>query len=159
MSMFQYKTEQFLPICMDEAWSFFSSPKNLSTITPDELDFKILTVLNDEEIYEGMKIDYIVKPLFKIPVHWQTEIIKVKKGMFFLDKQLKGPYKVWEHSHTFRSINGGVLMHDEINYELPFGILGNIAHNLLIRKKIENIFMYRKKNLEKIFITHEPILN
>ena len=89
MSMFQYKTEQFLPIDIEEAWSFFSSPKNLATITPAELDFKILSDLNNEEIYEGMKIDYIVKPLLKIPIHWQTEIIKVNKKNFFTDRQLK----------------------------------------------------------------------
>jgi ligand-binding SRPBCC domain-containing protein len=55
MSMYQYKTEQFLPIYLEEAWNFFSSPKNLATITPDELDFKILTEINDQEIFEGMK--------------------------------------------------------------------------------------------------------
>ncbi len=81
--MFQYKTEQFLPIDIEKAWKFFSSPENLKTITPDELDFKILTDIGDEEIYEGMKIDYMVKPLFKISVRWQTEIIKIKKTELF----------------------------------------------------------------------------
>lgn len=155
MSMFQYKAEQFLPISVDEAWAFFSSPKNLATITPAELDFKILSKVNDEDIYEGMIIDYIVKPLFKIPVHWQTEICTVKKGKFFTDRQLKGPYKLWEHTHTFEKMTNGVLMHDIINYQLPFGFLGNIAHTVLVKKKIENIFIYRKNILEKIFTTNE----
>ena len=159
MSTFQYKTEQFLPIGIDEAWSFFSSPKNLATITPAELDFKILSDVNDEEIYEGMKIDYIVKPLFKIPVHWQTEIIKVNKANSFTDRQLKGPYKVWEHTHTFNILNNGILMHDVINYQLPFGFAGNIAHALLVKKKIEHIFAYRKNILEKIFIQNKHALN
>ncbi len=158
MSMFQYKTEQFLPISIDEAWDFFSSPKNLATITPAELEFKILSDLNNEEIYEGMKIDYIVKPILKIPILWQTEIIKVNKGNFFTDRQLKGPYEVWEHTHIFKVINNGVLMHDVINYQLPFGFIGNIAHALLVKKKIENIFTYRKNILEKIF-RNEHVLN
>jgi ligand-binding SRPBCC domain-containing protein len=156
--MFQYKTEQFLPIGVEAAWSFFSSPKNLATITPAELDFKILSDLNDEEIYEGMKIDYTVKPLFKIPMHWQTEIIKVNKGKNFTDRQVTGPYKIWEHTHTFRPVKGGMLMEDIINYQLPYGFIGNLAHTFLVKKKIDNIFIYRKNILEKIF-KNEHVLN
>lgn len=159
MSMYQYKAEQFLPIDVEEAWMFFSSAKNLATITPDKLDFKILTQLNNEEIFEGMKIDYIVKPLLKIPVHWQTEIIKVSRGVSFTDTQLKGPYKIWEHTHIFKAVAGGVLMNDVINYQLPFGVIGDIAHALFVKKKIENIFIYRKKILEKIFLKNEYVLN
>ncbi len=152
MSIFQYKTEQFLPISIDKAWDFFSSPKNLSLITPPEMDFKILTQLNGKEIYEGMLIDYTVKPLLGIAMHWQTKICNVEKNKVFADTQLKGPYKLWEHTHTFKEIEGGVLMNDVINYELPLGFIGNIAHSLFIKNKIENIFVYRKKVLEKIFI-------
>lgn len=149
--MYQYKTEQFLAVDIGEAWEFFSSPKNLLTIIPPELDFKILTQLKEEDIFEGMRIDYIVKPLFNIPVRWQTEIFKVKKGMHFTDRQLKGPYKLWEHTHTFKAVKSGVMMQDVINYELPFGILGKFAHAVLVKKKIEKIFAYRRNILEKLF--------
>ncbi len=149
--MHQFKAEQFLPITMDKAWDFFSSPHNLSAITPPEMDFVILSQLNGEEIYEGMKIDYTVKPLFGIPVRWQTEICKVKKLSFFTDRQTKGPYKVWEHSHTFIEKDNGVLMTDVVNYKLPFGLLGRFAEWLLVRKKINAIFDYRKTILEKLF--------
>lgn len=152
MSVFQYKAEQFLPIDIEKAWDFFSSPKNLSVITPPEMGFKILTELNGKEIHDGMLIDYTVKPLLGIAMHWQTKIRDVEKHKVFADSQLKGPYKSWEHTHTFEEINNGVLMKDIINYELPFGFIGDIAHTLLVKKKIENIFAYRKSVLEKIFI-------
>ncbi|MBC8046328.1 MAG: SRPBCC family protein [Fimbriimonadaceae bacterium] len=152
--MHQFKAEQFFPIDKKRAWDFFSSPKNLSKITPPEMDFKILSPLNGEEIFEGMKIDYTVKPLFGISVRWQTEICKVKNQKYFTDSQLKGPYKVWEHTHTFTEVTGGVNMQDVINYQLPFGFIGNVAHSLFVRKKIENIFSYRKQILEKIFISN-----
>lgn len=152
MSVFQYKAEQFLPIDIEKAWDFFSSPKNLSVITPPEMGFKILTELNGKEIHDGMLIDYTVKPLLGIAMHWQTKICSVEKHKVFADTQLKGPYKSWEHTHTFEKINNGVLMKDIINYELPFGFIGDIAHTLLVKKKIENIFAYRKSVLEKIFI-------
>lgn len=149
--MFQYKTEQFLPISVETAWKFFSSPQNLATITPAGLDFKIVTVLKEEEIYEGMKIEYTLKPLFKVPLCWKTEIVNVKKECFFTDRQLKGPYKIWEHTHTFTASKEGVWVQDIVNYQLPLGILGRIAYVLFVKNKIEKIFTYRKNILEKIF--------
>jgi ligand-binding SRPBCC domain-containing protein len=149
--MHQFKTEQWLPVTVDEAWRFFSSPKNLSVITPPELDFKIVTRLTDEDIYEGMLIDYVVKPLFGIPVRWRTGISRVLFHEYFADRQLKGPYTSWEHVHYFREEKGGVMMIDEVNYTLPFGVLGRILHKILIRKKIEYIFSFRRQILEKIF--------
>lgn len=152
--IYQYTTEQFLPIPIMEAWAFFSSAKNLAVITPPELDFKVLTTLDDTEIYEGLLIDYTVKPLFSIPLRWQTKISKVQKPDMFMDRQLKGPYSCWEHTHIFIEKEKGVLMKDIVNYQLPFGFLGTIAHSLLVRKKIEHIFLYRKKTLLKIFTDH-----
>ena len=96
--MHQFKTEQFLPIDKIKAWDFFSSAKNLAVITPAKLDFKILSAFTEGEIFEGMKIDYTLKPLFGVAVHWQTEIGKVEYQHCFTDKQLTGPYKIWEHT-------------------------------------------------------------
>ncbi|MEJ7779689.1 MAG: SRPBCC family protein [Daejeonella sp.] len=149
--MYNYRTEQFLPVDIDTAWDFFSSAKNLAVITPPEMSFKILTDLNDLEVYEGMLIDYTVKPLFGIPLKWQTEICKVNRPSLFTDRQGKGPYSVWEHTHTFIEQNNGVLMKDEVNYKLPFGFLGDIANYLVVKKKIAGIFEYREKALNRIF--------
>lgn len=151
MKTYYYKAEQFLPTDIQTAWDFFSSAKNLAVITPPELDFRILTNLEDKEIYEGMIIDYTVKPLFGIPLHWKTEIQKINKPAMFVDKQVKGPYKLWEHTHTFMEKENGVLMHDIVKYQIPFGFLGTLAHSLIIRKKIEHIFSFRKEILEKFF--------
>lgn len=152
MAIYQYTAEQFLPISIRKAWDFFSSPKNLSVITPPEMDFKILTQLDDKEIYDGMLIDYTVKPLLGVPMHWQTKIINVKPLEVFADTQLKGPYKLWHHTHTFVEKDGGVLMKDIVRYELPFGVLGDWVHSLIVRKKIASIFAYRKQVLEKLFV-------
>ncbi|MBP6517184.1 MAG: SRPBCC family protein [Chitinophagales bacterium] len=152
MAIYQYTAEQFLPISIRKAWDFFSSPKNLSVITPPEMDFKILTALDDKEIYDGMLIDYTVKPLLGVPMHWQTKIINVKPLEVFADTQLKGPYKLWHHTHTFVEKDGGVLMKDIVRYELPFGVLGDWVHSLIVRKKIASIFAYRKQVLEKLFV-------
>ncbi|MFA5244071.1 MAG: SRPBCC family protein [Pedobacter sp.] len=119
------------------------------------MDFKVLTKSGPDEIYDGMLIDYSIKPLFGIPMYWQTEIYMVDKPNCFADRQLKGPYKLWEHKHTFIKKEGGVLMEDEVNYQLPLGITGQIIHSILVRKKVENIFIFRRKVLDQIFIKPE----
>ena len=151
MATFNYDTEQYLPTDMETAWDFFSSAKNLAIITPPEMQFNILTKLDDREICEGMLIEYKLKPLFGIPVYWKTEISKVDKPYKFIDRQLKGPYKIWEHTHIFIKKENGVLMQDHLKYQLPFGIIGTITHQWIVRKKVENIFKFRKNILTKIF--------
>lgn len=150
--MQQFRRQQFLPINREKAWRFFSSPVNLSVITPAELDFKIISTLNEGEIFEGMEIDYTVRPLLGIKMNWKTEISQIKNQQFFTDKQVKGPYKVWEHTHIFEDAQDGVLMTDIVNYELPFGVFGKLIERLVIRNKIHAIFDYRKLTLEKMFI-------
>src|SRR5690606_10242320 len=155
MGMFYYKTEQFLPIPIEKAWDFFSSAKNLAVITPPALNFNILTAVDGKEIAEGMLIDYTLRPLFGVPVKWKTEISKVDKPLMFTVRQLKGTYKTWEHTHTFSQKDNGVLMTDELKYKLPFGFIGKIMHSLIVRKKIKDIFNYRRQILHKLFVNHE----
>lgn len=148
--VFNYNTEQLLPVAIDEAWNFFSSPKNLAIITPANLDFRILTKLDDAEINTGMIINYTLRPLFGIPVRWQTEICEVNKPYSFTDRQVIGPYKTWIHRHQFIEKENGVLMKDDVTYELPLGPVGYLGY-LLVRKRVEKIFAYRKQMLERIF--------
>ena len=151
MKTYYYKDEQFLPVDINKAWDFFSSAENLAVITPPELGFNVLTSVKGQEIYEGMLIDYKVSPLFKIPLHWQTEITKVEKPYSFTDRQLKGPYKLWEHTHVFIEKGNGILMKDSVKYQLPFGIFGRLAHSIIVRKKLSHIFAYRRQILNQIF--------
>lgn len=143
--------EQQLNCDIETAWKFFSSANNLSKITPKEMNFVVLTKFENDEIYEGMIIDYFVSPLFGIKMKWQTEIIHVDFQKSFTDFQKKGPYKLWHHFHGFIENEDGVLMKDTVDYELPLGFLGEIAQSLLVKKKVEGIFDYRYQILEKMF--------
>ncbi|PQA91838.1 Ligand-binding SRPBCC domain-containing protein [Chryseobacterium piscicola] len=136
---------------LSTAWKFFSSAKNLTEITPNDMKFVVLTDLKDEEIYKGMLIDYYVSPLFGLKLRWQTEITQVEKEKSFTDFQKKGPFKLWNHHHEFVENENGVLMTDTVNYELPLGILGELAHKILVKNKLENIFNYRNSILESKF--------
>ena len=112
------------------------------------MGFDVKTEL-PEKMYEGLMIEYTVKPLLGIPMNWITEIKTVKDLEFFVDEQRKGPYKIWHHEHHFKEIDGGVEMTDIVSYELPLGILGRIMHPFVVQKKLEEIFDFRFKAVEQ----------
>ncbi|REC51008.1 hypothetical protein DRF62_18070 [Chryseobacterium piscium] len=147
----QLQRQQQLNCDIQTAWKFFSSANNLSEITPKDMNFVVRTQLSDAEIYEGMLIDYYVSPLLGIKLNWQTEITEVNFQKSFTDFQKKGPFKLWNHFHEFILNDKGVLMRDTVSYELPFGFLGEIAHSVMVKKKLEHIFDYRFKILEETF--------
>jgi ligand-binding SRPBCC domain-containing protein len=147
MSSYVLKSTQKLPIDLPTAWEFFSSPRNLKEITPSYLNFKILTNSDSEKMFAGQIITYHVSPLLGIPLFWMTEITHVREGEYFIDEQRFGPYALWHHKHFFKEIPGGIEMTDYVDYKLPLGFIGNIAHALFIRKQIEGIFDYRTKVL------------
>jgi ligand-binding SRPBCC domain-containing protein len=152
MKFYSIKSTQHLPITLEEAWAYFSSPNNLQKITPADMHFVITSDKKDgETMYPGQIITYTLKPLLGIKVKWMTEITHVVDGHYFIDEQRFGPYKLWHHQHSFKRTATGVDMYDEVNYVLPFGIIGTIAHWLFIRKRIESIFSYRLKVVEDTF--------
>ncbi|MDA7762172.1 SRPBCC family protein [Crocinitomicaceae bacterium] len=146
--MYQLKRTQFIKTDLKTAWDFFSSPGNLKKITPEYMGFDVKTDLPDK-MYEGLMIEYTVKPLLGIPMNWITEIKTVKELEFFVDEQRKGPYKIWHHEHHFKEVDGGVEMTDIVSYELPLGILGRIIHPFVVQKKLEEIFDFRFKAVEQ----------
>ena len=105
----------------------------------------------EKEMYAGQIIEYIVKPLFGIPIKWVTEITHVEKNKFFVDEQRFGPYNFWHHKHYLRPIKGGVEMKDVIHYKIPFGILGQLVHPIIVYPKLKEIFNYRTETLRKKF--------
>jgi ligand-binding SRPBCC domain-containing protein len=146
------KTEQAVPINLEQAWDFFSSPLNLAKITPKEMNFVVTSDYTaDTKMYPGMIITYIVSPVLGIKMNWMTEITHVKEGEYFVDEQRFGPYALWHHQHHFKSIPGGVLMSDILNYAIPYGILGRLANTILVEKQIKKIFSYREKAIKELF--------
>ncbi|AKH95242.1 SRPBCC family protein [Elizabethkingia anophelis] len=143
--------EQQLNCNIEQVWDFFSSPLNLSKITPKDMKFTVLSDLKNTPIYEGMEIDYLVSPVLGIPLKWKTRITQVNYQKSFTDLQAKGPYRYWNHYHEFIENDKGVLMKDSVDYELPFGLLGKLAHSLFVHKRLKSIFEFRYNFLEGYF--------
>ena len=105
MKIYTLKTTQKLNIDIKTAWDFFSTPKNLQEITPDDLSFEILSDLPDK-MYPGLIIEYFIKPFPFVKFNWVTEITHVDEPKYFVDEQRFGPYKFWHHKHIFTEVEG-----------------------------------------------------
>jgi ligand-binding SRPBCC domain-containing protein len=153
MKPFAFERIQILPVTIDEAWGFFSDPANLVKITPPAMDFRI-TSPPQSATYAGQIITYTLRPLLGISMAWTTEITHVSQPDFFVDEQRFGPYRFWHHQHFFRNVDGGVEVRDLVHYLLHHDQLAWLANRLLVAPRLNKIFDYRSRELQKIFTKH-----
>lgn len=139
----------FVPAPAADVFAFFSRPENLARITPPSLGFTIRE-LPPEGIREGARIVYRIR-VAGIPLTWVTNIARWEPERFFVDEQVRGPYRRWVHTHTFTPREGGVEMHDRVEYELPFGVLGRVVGGWFVRRQLGHIFDFRAAVIRDIF--------
>ncbi len=143
---------QIVPISLDQAWDFFSDPRNLEKITPPGMGFRTMTTDLPPSIHAGLMIEYRVRPLPGLPMTWLTEITHVKEGAYFVDEQRVGPYAIWHHEHTFRALGDSRSeIGDRVTYRLPFQPFGDLAHGLLVRPQLRRIFAFREAAVRSLF--------
>lgn len=144
--LYRLTAEMWLPRRLDEVFAFFADARNLEAITPPWLQFRILTS-GQIELRPGALIDYRLK-IRGIPVGWQTVIMAWEPPHRFVDRQRKGPYRVWLHEHTFEERDGGTLARDVVDYDMP---LARLLHPLMIKRDITRIFEYRQEKIQSLF--------
>ena len=143
--------EQRLPRPPAEVFPFFAEALNLERLTPPWLHFKVLSSEPDgEPVGEGTLIRYRLR-LHGAPIRWLTRIEEWRPGERFVDQQLRGPYRLWHHTHTFDADGVGTLMRDTVRYAMRAGPLGGLAERLLVRRDLERIFDYRRDEISRIF--------
>lgn len=138
-----FYAEQFLPLKPEEVFPFFSAAANLEKITPPSLNFHIAS-MSTPAVEQGTLIEYKLR-VHGLPMRWLTEIQEWRPPRVFVDNQLKGPYRLWHHTHEFREFAGGTLMCDRVRYRLPAGYLGWLAGGAFVRGDVEKIFAFRRK--------------
>ena len=143
------RCEDWFPRPLDQVFSFFADARNLEKITPDFLRFQVLRS-SDHPIRRGTLIDYRLR-LHGVPLTWRTRIDEWVPDSRFVDRQLRGPYKLWHHTHEFEAHNGGTLMRDHVRYQLPFGTLGKAVAGKFVRRDVERIFRHRQLRTRAIF--------
>ena len=147
----RFEQVQFIPRKRSEVFAFFEDAANLERLTPAFLHFRIVTP-RPIAMQPGALIDYELR-LYGVPLRWRTRIETYQPGSSFTDIQLKGPYRRWHHTHEFRDVPGGTEMRDTVEYELPLGLLGEVARGLFVRRSLERIFDYRRAAAEGVFAT------
>jgi ligand-binding SRPBCC domain-containing protein len=147
--IYQLRREQIIATDIDSAWEFISSPKNLDAITPPDLSFEILTD-TPETMYNGLLIEYRVGIPLLGKQTWLTELKHIRERHSFVDEQRIGPYKIWYHYHEITPCHEGVRFIDLVNYVLPSGPFGRIAHTVYVRQKLEHIFNHRARVLPEL---------
>ena len=152
ITSYELKRNQFIPQPIDIVFSFFSKPENLEIITPKNLHFSILTSM-PINMKTGQVIDYLIR-LKGIKIRWSSLITSYEPPHSFVDEQIRGPFSNWIHSHIFKEKNGGTIIIDQIDYSIPFGLIGGIANYIFVEKDLGYIFDYREKAIMDIFNNH-----
>jgi ligand-binding SRPBCC domain-containing protein len=137
--------EQLIRRPLAETFAFFADAANLEAITPPFLRFRIVTPL-PIAMAAGARIDYRLS-LFGVPFGWETEIVAWEPNVRFVDVQRRGPYRLWHHLHTFEATAEGTRMRDRVDYALPLGPLGSVAHALVVRRTLAHIFDHRRATI------------
>ncbi|MBX2852800.1 MAG: SRPBCC family protein [Phycisphaeraceae bacterium] len=140
---------QWLNQPREELFAFFADATNLEKITPDLLNFRVVTP-GPISMAPGTLIDYKLK-VRGVPIRWRTLIETWEPYAKFTDEQLKGPYKRWHHTHTFTEENGGTRCNDLVEYAPPGGPLAPLINKLVVQRDVEKIFAYRAKVLAEMF--------
>jgi ligand-binding SRPBCC domain-containing protein len=153
MTIHVLERQQWVPRPPDEVFPFFAEAANLERLTPPWMRFEMLTP-PPIEMTVGTHIQYRVHWWF-LPIRWLTEIVEWSPPTRFVDVQLRGPYKLWHHTHTFEPVDGGTLIRDTVRYALPLGPLGQAAHRLAVRQDLKAIFDYRARRVSR-FLASPP---
>lgn len=140
--------KQLIENSLEDVFAFFADAANLESLTPPQLRFKILTPL-PIVMKAGAIIDYRLK-LMGVPFKWRTEIEVFEPMSHFVDRQLRGPYKLWHHTHTFRETDEGVEMNDRVEYQMPFSLVGSVTHAIWVKRQLNSIFDYRRSRTDEL---------
>jgi len=139
--IYQLERRQVVGGSVADVFAFFKDPANLEAITPPWLRFRVLDS-SDAQVRGGTRIRYTLR-LHGVPFRWESRIAEYVENELFADEQLSGPYRHWYHQHIFRTVPDGVEIQDVVEYRLPFGVLGQIAHAVMVRRQLQAIFDYR----------------
>jgi len=147
MQIYHLRCELITTCPLLETFEVFKNPRNLAKITPSWLNFQVIT--RDVEMHKGAEIGYNIKWL-GMPMRWKTLIAEYDPPHSFVDEQAEGPYAIWRHHHTFGETPAGTKVADHVEYALPLGMLGRLAHAIMVKSQLEAIFRFRQREISKL---------
>jgi ligand-binding SRPBCC domain-containing protein len=149
-SIWRLSCEMTAPVAIERAFALFEDPYNLAKVTPPWLSFEILAAQRIT-MGRGAQIDYTIRWI-GLPLKWKTLITDYEPPSLFVDQQIRGPYRLWRHRHEFRETAAGTVISDSVEYRLPFGLLGDLAHALVVRRQLIGIFRFRQRAIADLLL-------
>jgi ligand-binding SRPBCC domain-containing protein len=146
--IYRLEREQVVAAGPDEVFDFFSRARNLEELTPPWLRFEVVTP-EPIEMAQGTRIEYRLR-LHGVPLRWVSRIEEWQPGRGFVDRQLRGPYRLWHHRHEFVAHERGTLVRDTVHYSLPLGPLGALAHAAFVARDLAAVFEYRRQRIDHL---------
>jgi ligand-binding SRPBCC domain-containing protein len=150
LKVHRLEREQLVPLAPAQAFAFFGDAANLEPLTPPWLKFRVLTP-QPLTLGAGVRIDYRLV-LHGFPLRWTSEIVEWEDGVRFVDVQRRGPYRLWEHTHSFEPVESGTLLRDVVRYAIPLGPIGAIADVAFVRRDLTRIFDYRRDAAQRLMV-------
>lgn len=150
MSVHRLEREQLVRAPVDEVFAFFARARNLERITPPWLGFEVLTPEPAGGMRAGTLIEYRLR-LHGLPLRWLTRIEEWDEERAFVDRQLRGPYRLWHHRHEFAPVEEGTVVRDRVDYALPLGPLGELARRAFVARDLQRIFDFRRDAVATLF--------
>jgi len=147
MYIYELQCAMTVPRPRGEVFEMFENPRNLALITPKAMGFEVLTA-GDLTMRVGLEIDYRFRWL-GLPMRWRTLITEYDRLHHFVDEGMRSPYPLWRHRHEFFDVPGGTEVRDTVQYALPLGVLGRMAHEVSVRHQLTGIFTHRQATLNE----------
>jgi ligand-binding SRPBCC domain-containing protein len=159
------QSRQWVPYPLAKVWEVFSNPQNLAALTPPHYGASVQ--LQGENFEENCRIIIRMRPYgIPAPLKWISKIQDIKSSAErseFVDIQLSGPFAYWRHHHIFecgdKIVHGkqsgqefkideaGTWVLDDVEYEMPYGLMGSLAEKIFARRQLESLFAFRKEKL------------
>lgn len=140
--MQRFEWAAFIPAPIEAVWAFFSNPRNLALLTPPHMRLAVADA--PPVAAAGAEVAIRVR-VAGVPLTWRSRIEACEPGRFFVDRQVRGPYRYWRHEHSFQPEAGGTWIRDTVEYALPFGRLGRLLDRTFVRDVLARLFLFRSQ--------------
>jgi ligand-binding SRPBCC domain-containing protein len=172
------RTVQWVPYPASKVFAFFADPRNLPPLMPAWQKARIeeMTLIPARDQWgntmktpvaaAGSRITITFRAVPKLPIRmtWDAVIVDFEWNYTFADEQQpRGPFRYWHHRHTVTEEALGTIdgsqVEDEVEYELPLGLLGETANRLVVARQLRKMFAYRQRRLLELLRAHSSALN
>jgi ligand-binding SRPBCC domain-containing protein len=167
-----FETEQWLPYPFKRVFAFFADPANLPALMPGWQRARVERANyvsppgppSTGKVVAGpgslITISFRAVPLLPLRLEWDAYIAEFQWNEYFCDEQRRGPFKYFRHCHRVsneaRDGMTGSMVSDAVEYELPLGMLGDLANVLAVKRQIRSLFAHRQRMLPMLLSAAKP---